>query len=60
MKNYIKYLIFSTIFFSMFLLQGCDMIVDIFSAGFWVGIVIAVLVVALIIWLIVKGMKKMG
>jgi len=60
MKNYSRFLIYSTILFSIFFLQGCDLIVDIFSAGFWVGIVIAVLVVALIIWLIVKGMKKMG
>jgi ABC-type Fe3+-siderophore transport system permease subunit len=60
MKNYNRHFIFSTILLSLLILQGCDLIVDIFSAGFWVGIVIAVLVVTLIIWLIVKGLKKMG
>lgn len=60
MKNYNRYLAYSVILLSLFFLQGCDLIVDIFSAGFWIGIIIAVLVVALIIWLIVKGLKKMG
>ena len=41
----------------VFSLQSCDLIADIFTAGFWVGIIITVLVIALIIWLIIKGTK---
>jgi len=34
-----------------FLMSGCDLIVDIFEAGFWVGIILVVVVIGLIIWL---------
>ena len=60
MKNFDRYLIYSSIILSLFAMQGCDLVIDIFSVGFWVGIIIAVLVVVLIVWLIVKGMKKLG
>lgn len=33
---------------------GCDVILDIFEAGVWVGIIIVILVIALLIWLIKK------
>jgi hypothetical protein len=35
-------------------LTGCDLVGDIFEAGFWVGIIILVVVVGLIIWLVGK------
>jgi hypothetical protein len=40
----------------LFLFTGCAVIGDIFQAGMWVGIIGAVLVVALIIWIIRKLM----
>ncbi len=60
MNIYRRYLIYSAVLLSLFALQGCDLVIDIFSVGFWVGIIIAVLVVVLVVWLIIKGMKKMG
>lgn len=38
----------------LFTLGGCEVIGDIFSAGFYTGIFIVVLVVAIIIWIIAK------
>ncbi len=60
MENFRRFLIYSVVLLSLFMMQGCELVVDIFSAGFWVGIVIAVLVIVLVVWLIIKGMKKMG
>lgn len=57
MKNYNRFYLIVTFLFSVFLLQGCQLIADIFTAGFWVGIVLSVLVIVLIVWLIIKGMK---
>jgi hypothetical protein len=59
MKHYNRFLNLSIALLLIVLLQGCELITDIFSAGFWVGIVIAALVVIVVVWLIVKGMKKM-
>lgn len=46
----------------MFLLMlltvtGCDVVVGIFEAGMWVGIILVILIVFLVIWLIRKFMR---
>lgn len=33
---------------------GCDIALGIFEAGFWVGIIMVILVVILIVWLLKK------
>jgi uncharacterized membrane protein YcjF (UPF0283 family) len=58
MKKYSIFFVYVILLGSLFTLQGCDLIVDIFSAGFWVGIILAVLVVVLIVWLFVKVFKR--
>ncbi len=30
---------------------GCELIVDIFQAGLWVGIILVVIVIAVVVWL---------
>ena len=60
MKKINSFLSFGLLFVLLAALPGCQLVADIFSAGFWVGIIIAILVIALIIWLIVKGMKWLG
>lgn len=35
-------------------LSGCEIIGDIFAAGFWVGIIVVIAVIALIVWLVAK------
>lgn len=35
-------------------LTGCDVVVGIFEAGVWVGIIIVLLIIFLVIWLIRK------
>lgn len=57
MKKDKRILVWAGALMIVFSLQGCDLIADIFTAGFWVGIIITVLVIALIIWLIIKGTK---
>jgi hypothetical protein len=59
MKHYNRILNLSIALLLLVILQGCELITDIFAAGFWVGIVIAVLVIIVVVWLIIKGMKKM-
>ncbi|RAJ82313.1 hypothetical protein CLV59_104539 [Chitinophaga dinghuensis] len=54
MKNYI----YSMLVCCLLTLSGCQIIGAIFKAGVWVGILIVVVVVALIIWLISKGMNR--
>lgn len=41
-----------------FMLTGCDVIVGIFEAGFWTGIVLVILVVLLIVYLWRRGRKR--
>jgi hypothetical protein len=54
MKNVIGYC-----FILMLLtLTSCEVIGDIFSAGFYAGIFVVILVVAVIIWLISKMGRK--
>ncbi len=43
----------------VFLSGGCTLIEDIFEAGFWVGL-IAAIVAVLVIWLIVKIIKAIA
>lgn len=59
MDNFKRILFLGTLLVSIFFIQGCALVADIFSAGFWIGIVIAVLVLVLIVWLIIKGRKWM-
>jgi hypothetical protein len=35
-------------------LAGCDLIVDIFQAGVWVGVILVVLVIGGIVWFLTK------
>lgn len=50
---------FSLVLFVLlaFTLTGCDLVVDIFEAGFWTAIVILLVVVGIIILLIRKFMS---
>ncbi|MGI8893055.1 MAG: hypothetical protein ACR2GN_06305 [Bacteroidia bacterium] len=54
MKNH--YLIFTTSLFLM-LFSSCDLVEGIFKTGFWAGIIVVVLIIALIAWLIRKFMR---
>lgn len=36
-------------------LIGCDLIVDIFQAGVWVGVILVILVIGLIVWMVSKS-----
>jgi hypothetical protein len=36
-------------------LAGCDLIVDIFAAGMWVGVILVVLIIGLIVWLFTRS-----
>lgn len=38
----------------LFTFTGCDVLLDIFEAGMWIGIILVVLVIALVVWLIRK------
>jgi hypothetical protein len=38
----------------MFVLTGCELVGDIFSAGFYTGLFVVVAVIVLIIWLVAK------
>ncbi|MBL3657368.1 hypothetical protein [Fulvivirga sediminis] len=44
----------TALLFLAFLLPGCEVIGGIFKAGFWTGIIVVFLIVAIIIWLVVK------
>jgi hypothetical protein len=37
------------------ILAGCDIIVNIFQAGVWVGVILVILVIGLIVWLFTRG-----
>lgn len=32
------------------LLGGCDFVGDVFEAGFWVGVIVVVVILALVVW----------
>ncbi len=38
-------------------LSGCELIVDIFQAGVWMGVILVIAVIALIIWGVVRLFK---
>jgi hypothetical protein len=44
-----------TLLLMTFTLTGCEVIADIFRAGFWVGAIGVIIVVALIAWLVSRG-----
>lgn len=45
-----------TVFFLLLtvILPGCDLVVGIFKAGVWVGVILVIAILVLIIWLIRK------
>lgn len=51
----------NSLFFALLIitstLSSCEVIGDIFKAGFWGGIIIAALVVGIILWLVGKARK---
>ena len=56
----IKFKISNLVLTSLFLiltLSSCEAIAGIFKAGFWVGIIIVVVIVAIILWLVGKAKK---
>lgn len=53
-----KTLLYPALFISLtILLQGCEAIGDIFSAGIWVGVIAVVLVIVLIAFIAGKAKK---
>jgi hypothetical protein len=44
--------------FSIFLINSCSLIGDIFKAGVWVGILLVVGFIALVIFLVTRGSNK--
>ncbi|UII26099.1 hypothetical protein LVD15_22780 [Fulvivirga maritima] len=44
----------TVLLFLALLLPGCEVIGGIFKAGFWTGILLVFLIVAIVIWLFVK------
>ncbi len=38
-------------------LSGCELIVDIFQAGVWMGVLLVIAVIALIVWGVVRLFK---
>lgn len=53
-----KYIGVILILSMMLTLSGCELVGDIFSAGFYAGIFVVILVVAVVIWLIAKLGKR--
>lgn len=50
----------SHLFLFLFLLvtlTGCDIALDIFEAGLWIGVIIVILVIALVVWLVKKFLR---
>ena len=47
--------LFALLLLSTLTLAGCDLIVDIFQAGVWVGIILVILVIGVIVWMISKS-----
>jgi TRAP-type C4-dicarboxylate transport system permease large subunit len=49
-----KHLIALSILFMMFTMTSCELIGDIFSAGFYTGLFLVVVVIVVIIFIVVK------
>jgi hypothetical protein len=50
--------IFIIVFTSVLLLNGCELIGDIFEAGFWLGMIVAFVIIFLVILFIVRMIKR--
>jgi hypothetical protein len=50
-----SWFMFVLLLLSTFTLTGCDLIVDIFQAGVWVGVILVIGVIALIIWMVSRS-----
>lgn len=56
MKAYNLYPAFLLLILST-MLTSCEVVGGIFKAGFWSGIIIVVLIIALVIWLVSRSRK---
>ena len=52
-----KNLIFGSILLMLFTLTSCELVGDIFSAGFYTGLFVVILVIAIIIFVVAKMRK---
>ena len=53
-----KYIIALSIAFMMLTLTSCELVGDIFSAGFYTGLFIVFLVMAIIIFIVIKAKRR--
>lgn len=53
-----KHLIALSIILVMFTLTGCELAGDIFSAGFYTGLFLVVLVIAIIIFIVMRFKRR--
>ena len=53
-----KHVIALSIILMMFTLTGCELVGDIFSAGFYTGLFLVFLVIAIIIFIMVKLKRR--
>ena len=53
-----KYIAQLLMLLSVFVLSGCELIGDIFGAGFYTGIIVVLLVIAILGYLIYKMFKR--
>ena len=47
--------LFVLLLLSTVALSGCEVIGDIFKAGFWTGVLLVILVIGIIVWLITRS-----
>jgi TRAP-type C4-dicarboxylate transport system permease large subunit len=52
-----KHFILFSIMLMLFTLTSCEAIGDIFSAGFYTGLTVVLVVIILIIWLVSRGRR---
>jgi hypothetical protein len=53
-----KYLIALSIILMMFTLTGCELAGDIFSAGFYTGLFLVFLIIAIIVFIVLKRKRR--
>jgi hypothetical protein len=58
MKSYRRFLLAGVMVSIIVMLQGCQLVADIFGAGLWAGVILTLLVLGLIIWLIAKVFRR--